>query len=321
MVVTAPAGLTARSRALTLSATNAVPPPSTATPDGVLKRAAAPVASTKSFIPLSPASDDTRPAAVATRTRAPSVKVTLSPGAAATPRGAARRALAPTPSAVPDTVVTPASVDTLPSGVTRRSVRPGAASATTAFPFVSTVTAVGALKDAAEPTPLAPPGSAAPASVDTTPAGEMIRRRLLPRSATSTLPPSVTATPYGELKAAAVPSPSAKLGAPVPAIVVTTPAGVTRRMRCPVASATATSPLANAATPAGFENCAAAPVPSAPPSAPPPASVVTSQKHGGCTMSPPTGHADAGRHGAGGVPPPAQKKPGAHAAGRPAPAQ
>ena len=57
------------------------------------------------------------------------------------------------------------------------------------------------------------------------------RIRLLPRSATYTLPVASMATPEGSLKEAPAPIPSANVRDPLPASVVTTPPGVTLRMR------------------------------------------------------------------------------------------
>ena len=65
-------------------------------------------------------------------------------------------------------------------------------------------------------------------------------------------------------------------------------------------------PAASKATPAGSENDAKVPRPSADPAVPVPASVVTFQKHGGCDARPVIEHAVAGTHGAWPAAPPAQ---------------
>ena len=79
----------------------------------------------------------------------------------------------------------------------------------------------------------------------------------------------------GRLKRAAAPVPSALPAVPAPARVVTTPAAVIRRIALLEESATYTMPSVPTATPKGALNRAAAPVPSALPRVPSPASVVT----------------------------------------------
>jgi hypothetical protein len=91
-----------------------------------------------------------------------------------------------------------------------------------------------------------------PASVVTTPPGVTLRMRLLPQSATITLPLLSTATPQGVMNEAPVPVPSANANDPFPASVVTTPPGVTLRMRLLRESATMTLPLLSTATPKGL---------------------------------------------------------------------
>ena len=59
----------------------------------------------------------------------------------------------------------------------------------------------------------------------------MRRMRWLPASATMTLPLLSTATPEGFLNEAPVPMPSANVADQLPASGVTTPPGVTLRMR------------------------------------------------------------------------------------------
>ena len=79
----------------------------------------------------------------------------------------------------------------------------------------------------------------------------ILRMRWLPESATMTLPLLSTATPLGELNEAPAPVPSANVADPLPASVVTTPPGVTLRMRSLPQSATLTLPLLSTATPLG----------------------------------------------------------------------
>ena len=73
--------------------------------------------------------------------------------------------------------------------------------------------------------------------------------RLLEKSATTTLPLLSTATPVGDRNEAPAPTPSANAYDPFPASVVTTPPGVTLRMRLLLWSATMTLPLLSTATP------------------------------------------------------------------------
>jgi hypothetical protein len=76
----------------------------------------------------------------------------------------------------------------------------------------------------------------------------------------------ITETPKGPRKLAAEPVPSAKAALPLPASVVTTPRGVTSRMRLLPASTTTIIPLEGiTATVHGLLKLAAAPVPSAKP--------------------------------------------------------
>ena len=98
---------------------------------------------------------------------------------------------------------------------------------------------------------------------------------MLSRSPTYTVPSAATAIPVGKLKLAAVPVAFALPVEPEPASVVTTPAAVIFRIVLERLSATYTVPSAPTATPSGLLNVAAAPVPSALPAAPEPASVVT----------------------------------------------
>ena len=99
----------------------------------------------------------------------------------------------------------------------------------------------------------------------------------LSASATYTLSLLSTATPKGLLKEAAVPVPFAEPALPVPAKVLTSPAGVIFLIRLLVTSATYTLSLLSTATPEGPLKEAAVPVPSAEPVTPAvPAKVVTS---------------------------------------------
>ena len=113
----------------------------------------------------------------------------------------------------------------------------------------------------------------------TTPRGVTSRMRWLVWSATTITPlEGITATPHGYAKLAVTPVPSANAWLPLPASVVTTPRGVTRRMRWLLLSATMIASLEGiTATPKGLLKLAAAPAPSAKPW-PLPASVVTRPK-------------------------------------------
>ena len=92
------------------------------------------------------------------------------------------------------------------------------------------------------PVPSAYPYEPLPASVLTTPPGVTLRMRWLLVSATTMLPLGSRATPEGLLKDAPVPVPSAN-PCQFPASDVTTPRGVTTRMRLLLVSATMTMPL------------------------------------------------------------------------------
>ncbi len=99
-------------------------------------------------------------------------------------------------------------------------------------------------------------------------------------SATAKLPlKGITAIPIGVKKLAAVPVPSANALLPLPASVVTTPRGVTTRIRWLSLSPTMMVPPEVTATPCGWLKLAAVPVPSMEGlPLPPPASVVTTPK-------------------------------------------
>src|SRR5207248_6389477 len=105
---------------------------------------------------------------------------------------------------------------------------------------LSTARAVGKLKRAVLPAPLALPVlPAKPAKVLTTRAGVILRMVLLLVSATKILPILSMATATGNLKRAVLPVPLALPGLPAkPAKVVTTPAGVILRMVLLTVSAT-----------------------------------------------------------------------------------
>merc|ERR1719424_1346837 len=91
------------------------------------------------------------------------------------------------------------------------------------------------------------------------------------------LPSGLMATSSGQSNCAASPTPSAVPSVPLPASVVTAPlATSTRRILLFIQSATNSAPPSGlTAMPAGLANCAASPTPSASPSSPLPASVVT----------------------------------------------
>src|SRR3569833_1442171 len=116
-------------------------------------------------------------------------------------------------------------------------------------------------------------------SVVTTPAGVILRIALEPASATKRLPALSNRRPRGMLNFAAVPTPSTVPGVPaVPAIVVTTPAGVTSRIVELPESPTYRLPAVSIVRPDGYKNFAAGPVASTAPLNPAVhASVVTPQ--------------------------------------------
>jgi hypothetical protein len=119
------------------------------------------------------------------------------------------------------------------------------------LPLLSTATPEGRLNEAPAPVPSANVADPLPASVVTTPPGATLRMRWLSQSATMTLPLLSTATPKGLLNEAPAPVPSVNAYDPLPASVVTTPPGVTLRMRLLSPSATTTLPLLSTATPEG----------------------------------------------------------------------
>jgi hypothetical protein len=119
------------------------------------------------------------------------------------------------------------------------------------LPLLSTATPAGQLNEAPAPVPSANVADPLPASVVTTPPGVSLRMRWLFLSATMTLPLLSTATPEGSMNKAPAPAPSENPYDPPPASVVTTPPGVTLRMRWLLESATMTLPLLSTATPVG----------------------------------------------------------------------
>ena len=167
-------------------------------------------------------------------------------------------------------------------------------SATMILPLRSRATPEGLENEALIPAPSAYAKEPLPAIVDTAPPGVTLRMRLLSRSATMTLPLKSKATLKGLLKDAAVPVPSAYPYEPLPASVLTTPPGVTTRMRWLYMSATMMLPLGSRATPEGLLKDAPVPLPSANELHPLPASVLTFHWQGGCAGSPATTHAVAG---------------------------
>ena len=197
----------------------------------------------------------------------------------ATLAGAEKRAESCEPSAKPATVP-PARVVTTPAADTARSALLPVSATYTAKkpPLASAATPVGREKAAPAPVPSAYAATPPPASVVTAPlASEMARTALDSVSATKSEAPSGdTETPESPLNLAPVPNPSAAPAVEPPAIVVTTPAGVTRRTRLFPRSATYTcAPDGATASPHGARKAALVPVPSANAPAPEPASVIT----------------------------------------------
>ena len=145
--------------------------------------------------------------------------------------GKLNMAAAPSPSLKSETPL-PARVETTPppAMVTAR-MRPFSWSATYTTPPY-TATPVGELNMAFAPIPFLDPPVTCPASVVTDKKGNVITRiALLFVSAIKTVPLLSTVIPRGLLKYAFVPTPLIKSDEPNPAIVLTTPSGVTARMR------------------------------------------------------------------------------------------
>src|SRR6266581_3734058 len=203
----------------------------------------------------------------------------------AIPPGALNSAAVPVPSAWPAAqVVLPARVVTTPVAMTiRRMLLPLRAATYRLVPLLSMAKPLGPLNVAAVPVPSALPAAPVvlPARVVTTAEAMTIRRMVwLVLSATYRLVPLLSmARPVGRLNRAAVPVPSTLPAVPavLPARVVTTPVAMTiRRMLLPPRVDTyRLVPLLSMTKPPGWLNVAAAPVPSALPAAPEPASVVT----------------------------------------------
>ncbi len=148
-------------------------------------------------------------------------------------------------------------------------------SATSNVPLASSAIPRGALNEAAAPVPSVLPRLPEPANVVTTPC-ELIRRmQWLSVSATNTLPTLSTTSPAGDEKAAAVPVALVKPAVPFPANVVTTPAVLTVQMRWLPVSARYKVLAWSMARPVGRRNCAVLGPPSALPSIPVPANVLT----------------------------------------------
>ena len=140
---------------------------------------------------------------------------------AAMPAGRLKTAAVPVPStAVPLSAPPPAPASVVTARVAKTTTR------ILLFPVSATKSlalsndrhsAAGLLKALFVPTPSAHVSSPDPANVVVAPlAGDTVRILLLPESAINSgpAPPAAAATPCGALKAAAEPTPSAKLGSP-----------------------------------------------------------------------------------------------------------
>ena len=145
-------------------------------------------------------------------------------------------AAVPIPSVTPEAPF-PANVVTIPEGRTSLT-RKLSLSPTYAFPALSRAMPAGPLNEAAVPRPSALEALPLPARVVTTPPGLILRTLRLLKSATNTFPAASSATDAAILKAAAVPTPSAKAPTPLPARVVTLPVGLIFRTLLPVSSPT-----------------------------------------------------------------------------------
>ena len=180
---------------------------------------------------------------------------------------------------------------------------------------------LGTKKLAPAPVPSSHAAAPLPTKAVTTPLLLTLRRRWPLLSHTTSAPSASNFMSCGRAKLAAVPTPLATAYSPLPAKVVTSPAGDRARMRLPRSSAMYTVPPASMAAPEGKlkRACAAGQgvgtwaVSAALPALPSPASVLTFQKHRGCASSPATGQALAGTQGttAAGLPP-GQKLPTGH---------
>ena len=149
----------------------------------------------------------------------------------ATPLGDAKSALVPMPSAkFAAAPPPPASVETSPRGVISLTALLSRSATTMTALERMMARPRGLEKDAAVPVPSTKAAIPLPASVETTPSGEIRRMRLFPVSATTITPEEgITAMPRGPEKRAAVPIPFAYAATPLPARVETAPAGVTMR--------------------------------------------------------------------------------------------
>ena len=142
-----------RIRLLFWSTTTILPSRSTATPNGALKRAAAPVPSAKP--PPLPANVVTTPPGFVTSRTPPSATTIFPFESTATPFRVPNFAFEPVPSTIEPSHVVPASVVTTPAGVINR-IRALFVSATTMTPVEGiTATARGTQKLAFEPVPSA----------------------------------------------------------------------------------------------------------------------------------------------------------------------
>jgi len=204
-VVTAPAGVTTRTRLLLRSATHTLPvAASSARPHGRLNCADVPT---------------------------PSAVPEFCGGMPGMP---------PTDAAPPASVVTaPLATTTLRTALFDSSATYRVA------PDASTATPRGLLNCAAAPAPSAKPDEPLPASDVTAPAGVTTRTLWLPVSATYRLPAASSARPVGDDRRATVPVPSTLPALPPPTNVVTPPVAMTSlRTALFIASATHKTPLA-----------------------------------------------------------------------------
>ena len=309
-VVTTPPAAILRMRLFPVSEMKTFPAVSTATPRGKLKAAFVPVPSANAADPL-PAKVLTTPPGDTLRMRwlEESTTNTLPMESMDTPQGPLNEALVPAPSAKA-AVPLPASVDTTPPGVILRMRLP---SETRALPTESRARPTKNENKAPVPVPSAYPLEP-PANVLTTPLGVTLRTRK--KSATKTCSLPSTAIAMGRKKEALVPAPSVYAIEPLPAIVLTAPAGVTFRMRELTVSATYTLPLELVAIPKGVLNEAPAWVPSANAAAPLPASNVTAKgSQPTLLVTEPKGHAPGQAQGVALAELRGQKKPAGQSTG------
>ena len=285
-VLTKPPGVIFLIQLLPASATKMLPLAPTATPRGLSKEATAPVPSANAADPL-PASVLTTPPDVILRMRllAWSATKILLLASMSTLLGRENEAPAPVPSANAADPL-PAKVVTTPPGVTLRT-RWLSLSATKALLDASMVKPQGPLNEAVAPVPSKNVAVPLPASKVTEPAGEILRIRLLPSSATNTLLTASVATSNGPINEALAPTPLAYVAVPLPANELTVPPGVILRTRLLAVSATNTLFNVSTATPRGELKEAPVPTPLAYAAVPLPANVVTT------TCAPPRASAAA----------------------------